>query len=117
MDFVCLPTQFVPKQELNQRTRYKKYRLKTRKKRSKSGSTMHVRTGCPGKSGDLTSASASGARCVRTTVTTAMPGTTSLMIRRVLAHIGGEKMELPGSQTINNNCALPLLFGMDAIPF
>ena len=61
-----------------------------------------------GSCGGRTSASASGARCARTTARTATPGTTSRTTRRARAPIAGARTASPGSATDSQRLCLAL---------
>ena len=62
----------------------------------------------PGRSGVRISASASGARCARTTARTATPGTTSRTITRAAAPIAGAKTASRASRDDSSACASSL---------
>ena len=88
-----------------------------RTQQKSAGSTTRMRASRPGKSGGRISASGSGARCARTTATTAMPGTTSPTTRPARAPTAGARTASPASATTTSVLcfALALWNGRDPI--
>ena len=104
-------------QPLRDRPWLKATRTRNPRRRSMRALKRHVTAESPGSNGDRISASASGARCARTTARTATPGTTSPTIRRARAPITGARTASPGfSDDQQRLCfALALWNGKDPI--
>jgi predicted glycogen debranching enzyme len=75
------------------------------------------RMALPGKTGDRTWPSGSGARCARTTASTVPPGSTFRTIMPAAAPIGGEKMESAASRMRSSGSACPSCCGIPVIQF